>query len=657
VHAQVPANVTTGHDDNARTGLNAQETTLTPANVNSTTFGKLFSVPVDGYVYAQPLYLSNVSIANVTHNVVYVVTEHDSAYAIDADNGSILWQVSFINPSAGVTTVPSGDVACGDLTPEIGITSTPAIDTASGTIYLLARTKENGSYVQRLHALDVTTGVEQPGSPVTISASVNGNGDGSSGGTISFDPFLQHNRPGLLLQNGHVLIGWASLCDRTPYHGWVMSYNASSLAQEAVFNTTPNGGLGGIWMSGAGLAGDSSFNTYFATGNGTYNGSTDFGDSVVKLAPPNGNSFPLSDWFTPFDQGSLDSGDIDLGSGGVLLLPDQPLGSPHQHLLLQAGKEGTLYLIDRDNMGHFNPNDDSQIVQSLRGALPGLWGLPAWWNNNVYVAGSGDVGGPTDHLKAFAFDTASGLLSASPTSQSLISFASPGPTPSVSANGTANGIVWVLQNDQSQSSGQSVLRAFDATDLSKELYNSQQNAARDNPGPAVKFTLPTVVNGKVYLGTQTQLSVYGELSPSPILVNSGGPAYTDSVGQVWSADTNFSGGSTYTVTSNIASTSDPTLYQTERWGSFSYSFTVPAGAYTVTLKFAETSFTDVGQRVFNVAINGTMVLSNFDILARAGGANIALDQAFQVNSTGAIMIEFIPGSADQPKVDAIQITP
>jgi outer membrane protein assembly factor BamB len=251
--AQAQVNVTTYHYDNARTGQNTQETVLTPANVGSTVFGKLFSVPVDGAVYAQPLILTNVMVAAVVHNnVSYVATEHDSVYAIDSDNGTILWQVSFINPAAGITTIPSADVNCTDIQPEVGITATPVIDPVGGALYVMALTKENGSYAQTLHALDVTSGAEMFGGPVLISASVLGSGDGTDGINVSFNPLTAGNRSALLLENGHVIIGWASYCDNGPYHGWVMSYSATTLAQEAVFNTTPNAGLGGVWMSGAG---------------------------------------------------------------------------------------------------------------------------------------------------------------------------------------------------------------------------------------------------------------------------------------------------------------------------------------------------------------------------------------------------------------------
>jgi hypothetical protein len=507
--AQAQVNVTTYHYDNARTGQNTKETILTPANVGSTGFGKLFSVPVDGAVYAQPLILTDVIVAGVVHNnVAYVSTEHDTVYAIDSDDGTILWQVSFINPAAGITTIPSADVNCTDIQPEIGITATPVIDPVGGALYVVALTKENGSYAQTLHALDVTSGAEMFGGPVLISASVLGSGDGTDGVNVSFNPLTAGNRSALLLENGHVTIAWASYCDNGPYHGWVMSYSASTLIQEAVFNTTPNGGLGGVWMSGAGLASDSNFNVYLATGNGTYDASSDYGDSVMKLIGPVTGGFTVTDWFTPYTQFVLAEDDTDQGSGGVLLLPDQPITAPHQHLLLQGGKDGTIYLLDRDNLGKFNANSNN-VVQSIPGALNSIFGVPAWWNNVAYFSGTGDF------LMAYPFDPVSGMLD-SPTSQSSNVFRFPGPTPVVSASDTTDGIVWALQNDQSSSGGQAVLHAYDATDLANELYNSALNADRDNPGVAVKFTVPVVANGKVFVGTQTQVSVFGQLSSSPL---------------------------------------------------------------------------------------------------------------------------------------------
>lgn len=507
--ADAQVSVLTYHNDNSRTGQNTAETTLTPSNVNASQFGKLFSRTVDGYVYAQPLYLPNVTFPALgTHNVLYVATEHDSVYAWDADsnagsNALPLWKVSFINPSAKVYTVNSiRDVGCTDLVPEIGITGTPVIDSGTGTLYVVAATKENGSFVQRLHALDVTSGAEKFGGPVVIQASVPGSGDGSSGGMVSFDPLLENQRPGLLLQNGVMYIGWGSHCDFSPYHGWVIAYNASTLQQLGVFNTTPNGGLGGFWQAGSAPAADASNNVYLATGNGTFDavyGGVDFGDSIIKLALGSGN-LSLLDYFTPSDEGFLFAFDVDLGSGGVLLLPDEP--GTYPHLLVQAGKEGAIYLVNRDKMGGFNRVNNSQIVQYLPSAVGGMWSMPAYWNSYVYFWGAGDV------LKAYTLS--GGLLSNTPVGRGNRNVGFPGSTPSVSASGNANGIVWAIESDQYAAGGPGVLRAYDATDLF-ELYNSSNNGTRDLPGGAVKFTVPTVANGKVYVGAVRQVSVYGLL--------------------------------------------------------------------------------------------------------------------------------------------------
>ena len=504
-------NVTTYHNDNARTGQNTHETVLTLANVNKTSFGKKFSQKVDGYVYAQPLYQSKVAIPGKgTHNVVYVVTEHDSIFAFDADsnagaNASPLWKTSLIDPAHGISSVPSGDTACNDLVPEIGITSTPAISAAMGTMYVLAKTKENGQYVQRLHALDVTTGQERSRSPVVIQATVSGTGDGSVNGKISFDPLRAGQRAGLLLQNGLVYITWASHCDIGPYHGWVMAYDVTTLKQVGVQNTTPNGGLGGIWQSGAGPAGDATF-VYLATGNGTFDldsGGVDSSDSILKLGRPSGGVVPLKDYFTPFNQAALNNGDTDLGSGGVLLLPNQT--GPHKHLLVQAGKEGSIYLINRDNLGHYNPNNNNQTVQFLPTVVGGLWSMPAWWNNNLYIGGAGDG------IHQFVFHPSTGLLATASASQTVTLFSFPSATPSISSNGTTQGIIWALNTDAAQAKGPAVLHAYDAMNLANELYNTEQRPGRDRPGAAIKFTVPTIANGKVYVGAEQQISVYGLL--------------------------------------------------------------------------------------------------------------------------------------------------
>ncbi|MDP9267747.1 MAG: pyrrolo-quinoline quinone [Acidobacteriota bacterium] len=505
LHVTNYAGAFTYHNDNLRTGQNLGETVLSSANVTPSTFGKLFTYTVDGYIYAQPLYVANLAIPGQGfHNVVYVATQHDSVYAFDADGRTTipLWRVSFL--SAGVTTVPNADVGSPDIVPEIGITGTPVIDAASGTLYVVAKTKSAGpAYAFRLHALDLATGTEKFGGPVLLTAAVPGTGDGNNGGgSVPFLALREHQRPALLLDHGVIYIAFASHGDNDPYHGWVLAYNAATLAQLSAFNTTPNGSRGGIWQAGNGPAADAAGNVYVVTGNGTFNaslGGTGYGDSYIRLAAPGGVLTP-SDYFTPFNQAILESTDADLGSSGPLLLPDQSVGTAH--LLLGAGKQGTIYLLDRDNMGHFNAAGDTQIVQSLPGAMGAAFGTPAYFNGRVYLHGIRDL------LKVFTLS--GGSLSSTPTARGSPTFGFPGATPTISANGTANGIVWELQVDGYSSGGPAVLHAADATTAS-EIYSSAGNAARDQAGPAVKFTVPTVANGKVYVGTQTQLDVYGLL--------------------------------------------------------------------------------------------------------------------------------------------------
>jgi hypothetical protein len=515
-------NVTTYHNDNARTGQNTQETSLTPANVNSSQFGKLFTVAVDGAVFAQPLYLTNVNIGGGTHNVVYVATQHDSVYALDADTGTLYWQKSLI-PAGGSTVSSNTDLNfCGDIAAEVGITSTPVIDATTGTLYVVAKVKLNGAILQYLHALDVSSAAEKFGGPVSIQASVPGTATDGNGSMVAFDPRQENQRAGLLLENGHVVISWAAHCDKTPYHGWVMSYGATTLTQEGVYNTSPNGSANGIWMSGAGPAADSSGNIYFATGNGTWS-AADNGDSIVKLGPPSGSTLPLLDYFTPYDQGSLSAADLDVSAGGVVLLP--PLANGKK-LLAMLSKAGTIYLIDTSGMGKYcvaqTPactGSDTNIVQEIPKAFTGYWGAPAYWNGYLYWSGGNDTSGAAEPLKAYSFNASgSGLISTSPASVAAHSFNFSGPVPSVSSNGASNGIVWGMDNGSfaSTCSGGTncqVLYAYDATNLATMLYNSSQAANnRDVPGTAVKFTTPTIANGKVYVAGKGSVSAFGLLS-------------------------------------------------------------------------------------------------------------------------------------------------
>jgi hypothetical protein len=502
---QTYSGMLTWHNDLGRTGQNLQETVLTSTNVNSTTFGKLFTFPVDGQVFAQPLYVYNVTISGKgTYNVVYVETENDSVYAFDADgvNTTALWYDSFIDPGKGITPIPCADTghAC-PFASVIGITGTPVIDPSSGTLYLVAATKENGKFVNRLHALDITSGAEKFGGPVEINASVPGTGAGNKHGIVSFEAQHESQRPGLLLLNGVVYMGWASFGDVAPFHGWVLGYGATSLAQVSVFNSTPNGSDGGVWQSGAAPSVDAAGNIYLITGNGTFDvnkGGSDWGDSFLKFNA----SLAVQDYFTPEDQSKLSKDDLDLGSSAGLLLPAQ--GGKFPDEAVNAGKEGLIYLVNRSNMGKFD-RQKNKVIETVRGSTGGYWGSPAYWNNTVYYSGN------EDFLSQYALSN--GLLSTSPVYQAPAKFVVSS-TPSVSANGSANGIVWTIER-QLKIKGvipPEILHAYDGTKVSNELYNSSQAGTRDTLGPGVTFAVPTIMNGKVYVGTGSELDVLGLLN-------------------------------------------------------------------------------------------------------------------------------------------------
>ncbi len=498
--------VITHHNDNARTGQNLSETVLTPARVNASTFGKLFSYQTDGIAHASPLYVANVSVPGVgIRNVVYVATEHDSVYAFDADGRSTapLWKVSFINPAAGITTVPNTDVGeCCDIAPEIGITGTPVIDRTTGTLYVVAKTKEGSStYFHRLHALDLATGAEKFGGPIVIQASVPGTGVGSQNGTLSLNALRENQRTALLLYNGVVYFGFGSHGDNQPYHGWLLGYNATTLQRVSVFCPTRNGEGGGLWQSGGGLTIDSAGNFFFATGDGTFSANTggaDYGDSFIKLST-NGS---ILDYFTPHDQSSLNINNLDLDAGGMILLPDQPVA--HAHMLVSAGKNGSVYLVDRDSMGQYHATD--QNVQTLVDIFPFGTPLPGNYSSPVYFNGAVYFGPVADSAQSFRLTN--GLLSTSPTSTSPETYPYPGAALSISANGTSNGILWAVQKN---GTAPGVLRAYQAGDLRSELYASDQSGTRDTLDVAAKFSIPLVVNGKVFVATERSLIVFGLL--------------------------------------------------------------------------------------------------------------------------------------------------
>ncbi len=504
--------VTTQHYDNSRTGATLSEPVLNTGNVASDQFGKLFTRPVDGHLYAQPLYMPGVTIANRSHNVIYVATEHNSVYAFDADypaQSAPLWQVNLGTPRpAGFPTkygIESG------IQVEIGITSTPVIDTTSKTIYVVAYTQDSqsGPYHYRLHALDITSGAEKFGGPAEIQATVPGNGDGSVNGMITFDPKMHMQRPSLLLLNGSVFVGFGSFADTDPYHGWVMGYKAATLTQTGVFNTSPDGGEAAIWMAGQGFPADGNGNLYFMIGNGSEtasDGGSSYGNSFLKLS---GANLSLVDWFMPFNAQSLSDSDLDVGSSGPLLIPGTTL-------IVGGGKQGVVYLIDTNHMGHFLATGNTQIVQTFQASNDEIFNTPIFWSYGSLLY----MWPQNEGLKAFAFSN--GMFNTTPVAQNTtITPAQPGGTLSLSANGNTNGSAIVWATHSTAGSAETVaqpgeLHAYDATNVATELWNSLQLAARDDTGLYGKFNPPTIAQGKLYLGTfSEQLDVYG-LLPLPV---------------------------------------------------------------------------------------------------------------------------------------------
>jgi Malectin domain len=655
--------VTTYRNDNGRTGQYPNETALNTSNVNVSQFGKRVSYPVDGQLYAQPLYVPNLTIGGSVHNVVFAATENDSVYAFDADAtsaGAPLWKVSLL--PGGATAVPNSAVNCGDLTPVIGITGTPVIDTSTNTLYVVSYDDEGGNLVYRLHALNILTGQDK--SPaIVLQGSAPGTGPGGSGGTVSFNAALNRQRAGLVLANGKVYIAFSSFCDNGNYHGWILSYtyNGSSFQQANAYDVDPNGLQGGIWGGDAGLVADSTGNLYYISGNGTFDantGGSDYGDSFVRLNA----ALQVQDYFTPFNQSCLNGGDQDLGAGGPLLIPGA-------NALTGAGKEGRVYVVSTTNMGKYtadpnltcngsaeeNRTDIDKVQQEL---APGLVGpdfsTPAFWNgpSGQYVYYT-SVNGPT-----WAFSWNGTKLSTTPTSTSA---SGNGGTAVVSSNGTAagTGIVWKIDYG-------SVLHAYDASNLATELYNSSQNQSRDGLSGYVKFSSPVVTNGQVFVGLSSSLAIFGLLGGTPppppppggFQINSGGPAVSP-----FAADEDFTGGATSATThaidtSAVTSPAPQAVYQSNRYGNFTYALPgLTANAnYTVRLHFAEEYWTTAGSRVFNVTINGKQVLTNFDILAAAGAEYKAVVEQFTVpaDSSGRMTIQFTTVK-DNAQVNAIEV--
>jgi len=742
------------HNDSMMTGQNLTETILTPVNVNATSFGKLFTVATDGKIEGQPLYVPGLLINGSMHDVFFVASEHDTVYAFDAQHGgSPLWHTSTLG--AGESPTP-GD-SCGQVAPVIGITATPVIDLNAGphgTIYVVAMSNGRGAIHQRIHALDITTGAEEFGGPKSITASFPGTGDNSSGGFVHFNPARYKDRTSLAIVNGVVYTTWASHCDIRPYTGWLIGYDETTLNQSVVFNFTPNGNDGSMWGGGAGPAVDTGGNMYFQLANGTFDTTLnaqgfpskgDFGNGFVKLSVT-GSTPTVLDYWTMHNTVSESASDTDLGSGGTILLPDvtDSSGNVH-HLGVGAGKDRHLYVYDRDNMGHFNPNNNSTLYQDLGVVFAGQhFGSPVWFNNRVYF------GAISDHVKAFTMSNA--RLSAAPTASTPNTFAYPGPTLSLSANGTANAILWAV----SYSTSSGTLFAYDATNIANQLYSSAQAAnGRDQLGATVKRAPPTIADGKVFVPMTTGVAVFGVIGqtttpppaptglvanlscgpqlnlawnastgatnynvkrsltsggpyslvasgvtttffndksamlgttyfyvisasnsagesgnsneatvtvvliPCPVIsINAGGPAVIP-----FAADTDFVGGTTinHANTINLTGVTNPApmqVYQTARIGNFTY--TIPGFAtgssHTVRLHFAETFWTAAGKRRFNVSINGTQVLTNFDIFAAAGAMNKATIQQFTVNANtvGQYVIQFT-SVLDKSLISGIEI--
>jgi chitodextrinase len=635
----------TYRNDLTRSSINSKEYVLTPSNVNTSSFGKLFSCTVDGAVYAQPLWVANVAIGGGVHNIVIVATQHDSVYAFDADNGNgtsctQYWKASMLlstyGAGSGATTVPAADTGeTGDIPTEIGITSTPVIDPATNFLYVVSKTKESGGYYQRLHRLVLATGAETSGAPVVLAASVSGSGDGSSGGSLPYSALHQNQRPGLALLNGSVYMASGSHGDNQPWHGWVLGYDAAALTLTGKYCSTPNTNGGGVWMSGSAPTIDSDGYMYVIASNGTYNGTTEFGDSFLKLGTTGGLS--LKDWFTPDDQSTLNADNGDLGAGGAITLLNSVSG-PYPHLLIGGGKEGVLYLLNRDNMGKFNSNNNNAAVQTWQLSASGISSSGEFWQNTFYIGG---VNAP---LTAYAFDTTKGLFNTAPSSQSNASFAFPGLTPAISAAGTSNAILWAVDSSASGTNGAptgpAVLYAYDATNLNNELWDSSQAqtpANRDQAANAVKFAVPTVANGKVYISTLGHLDVYGLLNLAPAAA---APTFSPLPGSYTSAQNvtlsdTTSGATIYYTTDGTAPSTASSVYLTPINVTSSETInamaaapglnnsTVASGTYTIqgggtgSIGFVQGNYStpQSSTKTVTVTFAGTQAAGDFNVIA------------------------------------------
>ena len=538
--------VLTYHNDNARAGANTHETLLTSANVNTNSFGRLMKYEVDGYVYAQPLYFPGLAIqGHGAHNAVFVATANNSVYAFDADSnagpeGGLLWHASLGSGIDLVTYHEFGgryhNNVFQDMLPRVGITGTPVIDAATGTLYVdaftRAVTESVTNFHHTLHALNIINGTERPFGPVEVTASVPGTGVGSFNGVLKFDARQHQQRPALTLAGGILYVPFGSAADTDSYHGWVIGFDASNLQPLTtyIFNTTPNAtkaqfgphaGEGALWMGGDGLCVDANTNLYFEVANGSFSAEPslghglDYGDSFMKLSTA-GHRLAVADYFTPFNQAKMQADDADFGSGGALLLPDEVGSVQHPHLIVGGDKASHIYLVDRDNMGHYNSLDNHQIVQEINAEGGQFFSTPAYFNFHLYYQGIGGV------MKAFTITN--GFITPTPASVTRTSFSGFGTTPSISANGVGNAIVWTIQTDGAVRHTPAILHACNATNLAIELYNSSQLLERDNPGNAVKMTAPTVADGKVFVGAQNALSVFGSgyFLPAPSISPAGG---------------------------------------------------------------------------------------------------------------------------------------